>query len=100
PLNLTSITHSHPHAASNTAASTTTSTSTNAAPTTATTTTTTTFDSSTFELELGGRQQQQYSRQFSSSPESETTDREQQYAELVSSPDVSNQEVRIQAGVE
>ena len=52
------------------------------------------YDSSAFELELSGQHQEQYSRQFSSSPESEATDRDQQYAELVSSPDVSNQEVR------
>ncbi|XP_045134770.1 protein nervous wreck-like isoform X23 [Portunus trituberculatus] len=50
------------------------------------------YDSSAFELELSGQHQEQYSRQFSSSPESEATDRDQQYAELVSSPDVSNQE--------
>lgn len=51
------------------------------------------YDSSAFELELSGQHQEQYSRQFSSSPESEATDRDQQYAELISSPDVSNQEV-------
>ncbi|KAG0721050.1 F-BAR and double SH3 domains protein 2 [Chionoecetes opilio] len=50
------------------------------------------FDAAAFELELSGQHQEQYSRQFSSSPESEATDRDQQYAELVSSPDVSNQE--------
>ncbi|XP_069970142.1 protein nervous wreck isoform X5 [Penaeus vannamei] len=50
------------------------------------------FDQPNFELELSGTQQELYSRQFSSSPESETTEKDQQYAELVSSPDVSNQE--------
>ncbi|ROT78638.1 hypothetical protein C7M84_002650 [Penaeus vannamei] len=52
------------------------------------------FDQPNFELELSGTQQELYSRQFSSSPESETTEKDQQYAELVSSPDVSNQEGR------
>ena len=52
------------------------------------------YETPNFELELTGEQQQQYSRQFSSSPESETTtEKDQQYAELVSSPEVSNQEV-------
>ncbi|KAG7164728.1 nervous wreck-like, partial [Homarus americanus] len=50
------------------------------------------FESPNFELELSGTHQEQYSRQFSSSPESETTEKDQQYAELVSSPDMSNQE--------
>ncbi|XP_050733609.1 protein nervous wreck-like isoform X14 [Eriocheir sinensis] len=50
------------------------------------------YDASAFELELSGQHQNKYSRQFSSSPESEATDKDQQYAELVSSPDVSNQE--------
>lgn len=50
------------------------------------------YESPNFELELSGTQQEQYSRQFSSSPESETTEKDQQYAELVSSPDMSNQE--------
>lgn len=51
------------------------------------------YDASAFELELSGQHQDKYSRQFSSSPESEATDKDQQYAELISSPDVSNQEV-------
>nr|XP_045612891.1 protein nervous wreck-like [Procambarus clarkii] len=50
------------------------------------------YEPPNFELELSGTQQQQYSRQFSSSPDSETTEKDHQYAELVSSPDVSNQE--------
>lgn len=53
------------------------------------------YEPPNFELELSGTQQEQYSRQFSSSPESETTEKDQQYAELVSSPDMSNQEVRF-----
>ncbi|XP_063598257.1 protein nervous wreck-like [Penaeus indicus] len=53
------------------------------------------FDQPNFELELSGTQQELYSRQFSSSPESETTEKDQQYAELVSSPDVSNQEEEL-----
>ncbi|KAK7086067.1 hypothetical protein SK128_014161 [Halocaridina rubra] len=52
------------------------------------------YEQPNFELELSGTQQELYSRQFSSSPESETTEKDQQYAELVSSPDVSNQEIR------
>ncbi|XP_071544056.1 protein nervous wreck [Panulirus ornatus] len=55
------------------------------------------YESPNFELELSGTQQEQYSRQFSSSPESETTEKDQQYAELVSSPDMSNQEAGEQA---
>ncbi|XP_068201154.1 protein nervous wreck isoform X18 [Palaemon carinicauda] len=50
------------------------------------------YDPPNFELELSGTQQELYTRQFSSSPESETTEKDQQYAELVSSPDVSNQD--------
>ncbi|XP_064117381.1 protein nervous wreck-like isoform X7 [Macrobrachium nipponense] len=50
------------------------------------------YDQPNFELELSGTHQELYSRQFSSSPESETTEKDQQYAELVSSPDVSNQD--------
>ncbi|XP_037801241.1 protein nervous wreck-like isoform X9 [Penaeus monodon] len=56
------------------------------------------FDQPNFELELSGTQQELYSRQFSSSPESETTEKDQQYAELVSSPDVSNQEESSKKG--
>nr|XP_027209344.1 F-BAR and double SH3 domains protein 2-like [Penaeus vannamei] len=58
------------------------------------------FDQPNFELELSGTQQELYSRQFSSSPESETTEKDQQYAELVSSPDVSNQEESSKKGKE
>ncbi|XP_069952893.1 protein nervous wreck isoform X5 [Cherax quadricarinatus] len=57
---------------------------------------TSSYEPPNFELELSGTQQEQYSRQFSSSPESETTEKDEQYAELISSPDVSNQEAADQ----